>query len=273
MKDPLLDDVDIVTHILQQHWQSFIAAIPSMFVGGIILLFAWGMARIAAHLVRVFLRKKLHQLLLENIITRGVGVLVFLFGVYLIFEMTNLTGAAFTIVSGTGLLGVILGIAFRDITENLLASILLSIHHPFQNGDLVEIEGFSGYVQGLTMRVTLLLSPEGHCIQIPNAMVYKSTILNYTTAPHRREDFFVAIGYDISIAKAQKIAQEACAKIDGVLEHPRPSVFVDFFGKSSVRLRVYFWFNGTLYPRLKMRSCAMARVKEALQEENIFIMS
>ena len=109
-------------------------------------------------MTRALLRRKFRKSLLQDVIARGVGILIFLLGVYLIFEIADLTGAALTIISGTGLLGIILGIAFRDITENFLASILLSIHNPFQTGDLVEIAEFTGYVQGLTMRVTLLMS-------------------------------------------------------------------------------------------------------------------
>lgn len=269
MRDPLFNDIGTVTYVMQQHWISLVHALPSIVVGSVILLFAWGMGRLAAHLARVFLRKKMHQIFLENVIARGIGAVVFLFGVYLIFEMASLTSAALAVVSGTGLLGIVLGIAFRDITENFLASILLSIHHPFQTGDVVEIEGLTGYVQELTMRVTVLRSLEGHSIQIPNAMVYKSTIRNFTIQPHLRDNFFVTIGYDIPLETAQHIAQQACVQTPGVLKYPEPWVLVDALGRSSVRLRVYFWFDGSLHHRVKVRSCAFARVKEALQGADV----
>ena len=57
------------------------------------------------------------------------------------------------------------------ITENLLASILLSVQNPFKNNDLIEVAGATGYVQGLTIRATLLMTQEGQEVQIPNAVV------------------------------------------------------------------------------------------------------
>lgn len=191
--EPSLGDFSVITQILKKHWRGFLRSVPSIFVGLIILIVAFGLARLGSMITLFLLRRKLRKSLLQVVIARTIGVFIFLLGVYLIFEMADLTGAALTVVSGTGLIGIILGIAFRNITENLLASILLSIHNPFKNGDLVEITGFTGYVQGLTMRVTLLMSLDGNHIQIPNSIVYTSNIRNFTSNPNRREDFIVGI--------------------------------------------------------------------------------
>jgi small conductance mechanosensitive channel len=56
---------------------------------------------------------------------------VFLLGLYIVFQIAGLTRIALTVIGGTGLLGLILGIAFRDITENFLSSIFLSMQNPF----------------------------------------------------------------------------------------------------------------------------------------------
>ncbi len=267
--EPSFEELSITAQILGHHWQSFIKSIPSIAIGIVILLVAWGLACLGSWAARKLLRRKFYKSLLQDVIARGVGILIFLLGVYLIFEMANLTGAAFTILSGTGLLGIILGIAFRDITENFLASILLSIHHPFQSGDLVEIAGYTGYVQGLTMRVTLLLSLEGNHIQIPNSIVYKSNIRNYTSNPNRREEFTVGIGYDDPISQAQEISLKVLEEHEAVLKNPEPWVLVDELGKATVNLRIYFWFDGSQHSPLKVRSSVIHLVKQALQAGGI----
>lgn len=126
-------------------------------------------------------------------------------GVYIVLRVSGLTQLALTVVGGTGLIGLALGIAFRDITENFLASIFLSMQQPFETGDLVEITGVTGYVQQLNVRTTILMTLEGNLVQIPNASVYKSNIRNFTTNPNRREVFEVGIGYDDSINDAQEL--------------------------------------------------------------------
>jgi small conductance mechanosensitive channel len=259
----------VIPQILQDDWRGFVKSIPSIIIGIAILIVAWGLARLGALVIRRFLPPKLRNSLLQDIIAKGVGILIFLFGVYLIFEMAHLTGAALTIISGTGLLGIILGIAFRDITENFLASILLSIHNPFQSGDLVEIAGYTGYVQRLTMRVTLLMSVDGNHIQIPNAVVYKSNIRNYTSNPNRREEFTVGIGYDDSISDAQEIAMKVLENHEAVLKDPEPWILVESLGKATINLRIYFWLDGSQHSWLKVKSSVIRLVKRAFQAERI----
>lgn len=83
------------------------------------------------------------------------------------------------------------GFAFRDIAENFLASLLLSVRNPFRSGDLVEVAGHMGIVQNLNTRSTILLTLDGSHVQIPNATVYKSTIENFSSNPNRRANFAV----------------------------------------------------------------------------------
>ena len=169
---------------------------------------------------------------------------LFLCGAYLILRVSGLTQLALTVVGGTGLIGLVVGIAFRDITENFLASIFLSIQGPFETGDLIEVSNVTGYVQQLNMRTTILATLDGNLAQIPNASVYKSNLSNFTTNANRREDFVVGIGYDDAINEAQEIALQVLADHPAVLMIPEPLVLVDSLGKSTVDLRVYFWLNG-----------------------------
>ena len=184
-------------------------------------------------------------------------------------RVSGLTQLALTIVGGTGLIGLAVGIAFRDITENFLASIFLSMQRPFETGDLVEIEGVTGYVQQLNVRTTILMTLDGNIAQIPNATVYKTTLRNFTTNANRREDFAVGIGYEDSITHVQEIARRVLADHPAVLKDPEPSVLVDSLGSATVNLRVYFWLNGCEYSWLKVRSSVIRLVKRAFQEQGI----
>ena len=209
-----------------------------------------------------------HDLLL-NVIARAAGVFVFLIGIYIVLRVAGLTQLALSVVGGTGLIGLAFGIAFRDITENFLASIFLSMQRPFQTGDLVEVAGVTGYVQQLNIRTTIVMTLDGNVVQIPNATVYKSNLRNFTTNSNRREDFVVGIGYDDSINEAQEIARKVLADHPAVLNDPEPSVLADSLGRSTVNLRVYFWLNGREHSWLKVRSSVIRLVKIAFQEHGI----
>jgi len=267
--EPSIWDFNTALEGLSRQWRNLLKAVPSVILGIIILLVAWGLAKLSAALVRKILNKKMKKSLLEEVIARGIGFLTFLLGVYVVFEMAGLTAMAFTILGGTGLIGIILGIAFRDITENFLASILLSIQNPFRKEDLVEIEGITGYVQRLTIRVTIIMSLDGTIIQIPNSTVYKSKLKNFSSNPNRREEFIVGIGYENIISDVQETALKVLTDHPAVLKNPEPWVLVDSFGKSTINIKIYFWLDGKEHSWLKVRSSVIRLVKRAFQENEI----
>lgn len=250
-------------------WRDFIRSLPFIVLGLLILALSAGVGLLATAGARTFLHRRIRTKLLQNVIARAAGGLVFLCGAYLILRVSGLTQLALTVVGGTGLIGLVIGIAFREITENFLASIFLSVQRPFETGDLVEVSGEIGYVQQLNMRTTILMALDGNLVQIPNAVVYKSNLRNFTTTSNRREDFVVGIGYDDAIDEAQEIARKVLADHPVVLTDPEPSVLVDSLGMSTVNLRVYFWLNGREHSWLKVRSSVIRLVKRAFQKHGI----
>lgn len=249
-------------------WRDFIRSLPYIIFGLLVLALSVGAGTLATGVARSLLRRRIPTKLLQNVIAYGAGGLIFLFGVYIILRVSGLTQLALTVIGGTGLIGLALGIAFRDITENFLASIFLSMQRPFETGDLVEVSGETGYVQQY-MRTTILMTLDGNLVQIPNASVYKSNLRNFTTNSNRREDFVVGIGYDDAISEAQEIMQKVLAEHPAVLNDPEPSVLADSLGRSTVNLRVYFWLNGREHSWLKVRSSVIRLVKRAFQKHGI----
>ncbi len=246
-----------------------IRSLPFLLVALLILALSAGAGWLTARSARDFLSSRVRAKLLRSVLAGGMGVIVFLVGTYIVLRVSGLTQLALTIVGGTGLVGLAVGIAFRDITENFLASIFLSFQQPFANGDLVEIVGVTGYVQQLNVRTTVLMTLDGNLVQIPNAAVYKTTIWNFTANPNRREDFIVGIGYDDAIDEAQEIALKVLIDHPAVLNEPEPWVLADDLGKATVNLKVYFWINGHEHGRLKVRSSVIRLVKRAFQQHGI----
>lgn len=252
-------------------WRDFIRSLPLFVFGLFILALSVGASKLATRGALAFIGRRIQAKLLRNAIARGAGILVFLFGFYVVLKVAGLTQLALTVVGGTGLIGLVVGIAFREITENFLASIFLSMQRPFEMGDLVEISGVTGYVQQLNVRTTILMTLDGNIAQIPNATVYKSNLHNFTTNANRREDFVIRIGYDDSITKAQEIARKVLTSHPAVLTDPEPSILVEVLDTSTVNLRVYFWLNGREYSWMKVRSSIIRLVKLALQQHGFWM--
>lgn len=267
--EPSTWDLRPAWHGLLELWRDFIHSLPFLVFALLILALSAGAGMLVTRGARGVLRKRIRARILRNVLAVALGVLVFLIGTYIVLRVSGLTQLALTVVGGTGLIGLALGIAFRDITENFLASIFLSMQRPFESGDLIEVSGITGYVQQLNMRTTIVMTFEGILVQIPNASVYKSNIRNFSTNCNRREDFVVGIGYDDSINEAQEIARKVLIDHPAVLDDPEPSVLADSLGKATVNLRVYFWLNGRENSWLKVRSSVIRLVKLAFQQNGI----
>lgn len=246
-----------------------VAALPLILFALVILPIAWLVAKWVALVARRQLAGRIGSPFLQTIIARAIALPAFLLGLYLVLQVAGLTQLALSVIGGAGVLGIIFGFAFRDIAENFLASLLLSIRRPFRGGDLVDVSDQHGIVQSMNTRSTLLLSPDGNQIQIPNAVVFKSTIVNYSAAPARRDTLEVGIGFDVSIAAAQEIIRDVLHRHSAVMNDPDPLVLVDSLGSATVNLRVYYWFDGSAYALAKVKSALLRLIKKALTEEGI----
>lgn len=270
IQEPTLWNSRMILGELQLQLQRVLRALPSIIFNSAILLISWGLAKLTYKLIPRLFYKNIHHSLLQEVVARGISVSVFLLGLYFIFEISEMTTMALAILSGTGIIGLIFGIAFRDIAENFLASILLSLQNPFRPKDLIDVicpvTGYcaTGIVDRLTLRATILVSLEGNQIQIPNATVYKSNIRNYTTNPNHREDFFIGISPDTSISNAEEVALRAILNHEAVLKDPEPLVLVDSLSKDQVHLRIYYWIDARKHNMLKVKSDMIRLVKQAL---------
>lgn len=259
---PAIAEVEDIT-------RTIVHSTPVMLVGIVLLLLTWLASKIAVRLFRFLAEQRFKNRLLSGVIARAATLPVVLIGIYLTLKVTGLTRLAATFVGGTGLLGLVVGIAFRDIAENFLASILISIQRPFRAGDLVKIGDHTGFVQSVTTRGTSLMTFDGNHIQVPNATIYKSIIENYSTNPNVRLSFAVGIDYEDSATDAQQAILDTLKQHQAVLAEPEPMILVDELAASTVNLIVYFWVDEDKHSGVKVRSALMRQVKQVLLEKGL----
>lgn len=250
------------------YWQ-VARTLPLIILGLAIFLLSGLLAKLVAALARRTLKARIPSPLLMNVVARSIAIPVFLLGLYIVLYVSDLTRLALTILGGTGIVGLVLGFAFRDIAENFLASLFLSLRNPFRTGDYISVDGSEGVVQNLNTRSTVLLTLDGNHIQIPNAIIFKNKITNYSSNPYRRAEFSVGIGYDASIGHAQEIIVEVLKTHVAVLNEPEPLVLVDDLAASTVNLTVFYWFDSTVYSPVKIRSSLLRLTKRALLENGV----
>ena len=252
---------------LRQRFYGLIGTLPLLAVAALILLLFWYLGRAVVGLSWPY--RRIDNAFLRETAQQLVRIAVLVAGVLLALEILDATALAAALLGTAGLFGLVLGFAFRDLAENAIASLLLSLRQPFAPNDLVSIEGREGHVVRLTSRATVLLTIEGNHVRIPNATVYKGVIVNYTRNPLRRFDLAAGIGVDEDIAAAQRLGIEVMQGTPGVLAEPPPQALVEELGESNVVIRYLGWVDQRGADFLAVKSEAIRRVKEALDEAGI----
>ena len=197
---------------------------------------------------------------------RAVARIVFiLLGLVLALDILNATALIGAVLGAAGVVGLAVGFAVRDTVENFIASILLSLRQPFRPNDVVEVDGDVGTVARLTSRATILISPEGNHIRIPNAIVFKGRIINYTRDPNRRFEFSLGVDADADLASALSIAVDAIRDLPFVLAEPEVGAWISEVGDSNVVLTFTGWVDQTQTDFLKARGEAIRTAKVALE--------
>ncbi len=274
----VVNRIDVVTPVwsfapaleeLSRLWRSTIQAVPVIVFAAVVLPVTWFFAGFVSRRAERALEGRTASPLLTRILARAIAVPFFLLGLYIVLQVAGLTRLALTVVGGTGIAGIIVGFAFRDIAENFLASVLLSIRRPFLTNDLIEVAGHRGLVRQMNTRSTVLMTPDGNHIQIPNATIFKSTIVNLTANKNARSEFEFTIGYDYSIRHAQNVVHNVLRAHPAVLEDPAPWVLVDNLGSSSIVMRAYYWFDFSQVSEPKLKSALLRQSLRALEKAGI----
>ncbi|WP_420012833.1 mechanosensitive ion channel family protein [Tateyamaria sp.] len=140
---------------------------------------------------------------------------------------------------------------------------------PFRPNDIVEIEGDIGKVIRLTSRATILLSFDGNHIRIPNATVFKSRIVNYSTNDARRFDFEIGVASDADLDQVRTLTDDVVAGLPFVLAEPAPMSWIDRIGDGAVILFVTGWIDQNHTSLALAKGEAIRMVKAAIEAEDI----
>lgn len=244
------------------------ANLPLLLIALLILALFWWLGSWLSDKRSVYLRVSPNYFI-ANLIGQIIHLLFIVLGIVLALILLDATALIGTILGAAGIVGLAVGFAVRDTVENYIASILLSLRNPFEVNDYVSINGNDGNVLRLTSRATVLFSPDGNHIRIPNAVVYKAIITNYTRHPERRFQFDVGVDTEQDLLAAQALAINVLKKTTGVLADPKPLVVIEQLGDSNVLLRIYAWVNQEQYGFQKVRSETIRAIKKAFDEAGI----
>ncbi len=226
-------------------WESMVSRAPEITVGIILLLLFITAGYFSRRLIRARLGKRVADPLLVNFIARITFLVIVLLGIILFLGQVGLSEAASSILAGAGVGALVLGFAFKDIGENFIAGFLLAVSRPFSIGDILQIDSFTGTVKSLDFRNTHIRTFDGRDIFVPNAIMVKNTLTNFTRDGLMRHDFVIGIDYEDNVTRAVEVILEEISHLSNIVEITgmKPFVIINNFGVSTVDLKTHFWIN------------------------------
>ncbi|MEL6367775.1 MAG: mechanosensitive ion channel family protein [Pseudomonadota bacterium] len=242
--------------------------LPSLIVALLAVVLFWWFGHMISRRDKV-IRRIAPNAFLQALLQQVLKTLFIVGGVTSALFIMNAGGLLGSIAGALGIVGLAIGFATRDTVENFIASILLSLRQPFRAKDHVQIGEYEGKVMRLSSRATILMSLDGNHIRIPNSVVFKSTIVNFSRNPRRRFSFDVGVDTEIPLNEPVDLALSTMRELEGVLDDPEPLCMIKALGDSSVILTILAWVDQREASFGGVRSLALRSVKEAFDQAGV----
>lgn len=230
-------------HTFNEFWHVILAFIPKLFVAAVIFLIFY----IIGYFLRRLFRRKLINKLKSSIVATFTGEVLFwiaiMVGLLAAAGALGFKNIAGSLLAGAGISALIFGFAFKDILENFLAGFIIAVQKPFKVGDIIEVQSFKGPVRALELRSTQMRLADGRDIWIPNALIVKGVLTNYTRDGLLRHEFVVTLSMTSDIEKARNLILDFIDTMPNVLKKPTANVLVDEITSGGVKIRILFWIN------------------------------
>lgn len=145
------------------------------------------------------------------------------------------------IVAGLGVGGLAIALAAQPLIENLLGGLSLFADRPVRVGDLCRYGEARGTVESIGIRSTRIRGLDRTLTTIPNAVLAKMPIVNYTRRDRMLLQTVVGVRYETT---AEQLRHVLVKLREMLLAHPRVSPdpprarFVGF-GDSSLNIEIY----------------------------------
>lgn len=268
----IMNAYDLIMGKLKSWIDVAIAMLPNLVVALLIIIVFYVLAKSVRKLVDKLLGKVTDNLTIIHLIGSVISISVAGIGLFIALSILQLDDTVKTLLAGAGIIGLALGFAFQDIASNFISGVILSIRHPFGVNDIIKTNDFYGKVEKLNLRNTLLKTPQGQTVFIPNKAVFESPMINFTKTGERRIDLSVGISYGDDLEKVRKVTLDSIESMLGLAPQRKVNFYYEEFGDSSINFTVQFWVkfrdNADF---LAPKSEAIMRIKKAFDENDIMI--
>jgi small-conductance mechanosensitive channel len=208
-----------------------------------------------------------HLLSVLKQIIQGIVYIFAFFAILSVFKV-DLSG----IVVGLGVGGIAIALALQNILGDAFGAFLIYFDRPFEVGDFITVDDYSGTVKKIGIRSTRLQLLQGEELVMSNTELTSTSIQNFRKLEKRRVVFKFGVAATTSLNKLKKIP--------GIIERIIRNVSgVDFvrvhfaeFGDFSLNFEVVYYIKTSDYTKyMDAKQKINFAVMEAFEKENIIM--
>ena len=241
-------------------------------VGTLLLLIA---VLLLTHLVLRFIRivasKKLKEENRYRFKTVFTFIKYFIFSIALIATL-DASGVKITaLLAASTALFVGLGLGMQKLFQDIISGIFILIDNTVTVNDIIEIDKKVGKVTDVSLRTTKAITHDDKILIIPNHKFLNEIVHNWTQNHEVTREFVdvgVAYGTDIDLVKALLLG--IAMQEEAILNTPKPDVFFEDFGDSSLKFRLHFYIEDSFSEPL-IKSKLRYEIYNAFKEHHITI--
>jgi small-conductance mechanosensitive channel len=191
--------------------------------------------------------------LIENYVVPGEGVdaknlrsnfftiiRTFLYSFAIVFILDNVGFNASSLVASMGIGGIAIALAVQNIIADTFASFCIFVDRPFVVGDLISVNGFTGFIEHIGFKTTRVRSLGGETVVYTNSTLINSTLQNFKEAEVTNLCFEIGVDVNTSNEVVREIPQVMEHVFKDIKRAKLALVFFKSFGKCTLNFEVRY---------------------------------
>ncbi|HRS02508.1 MAG TPA: mechanosensitive ion channel, partial [Bacteroidota bacterium] len=134
-----------------------------------------------------------------------VNILIWIIAI--IFLLDNLGLKISAIITGLGIGGIAIALGTQTLLKDLFGYLTILLDRPFEVGDFIAVDAFSGTIDKIGIKSTQIRSIDGEMLIFSNSDLTNSRIKNYHKMINRRVLLKFGIVYETPLEKIKQVPQ------------------------------------------------------------------